>query len=393
MHASPPRLHVSDFGGADATTGAMVKLIVKLAEVELKLTLTPKFLARSLNDAAIKPFLNAYNKKTGSAVSLDELSRIEADGVEVSKLACETAGFPAEIFSGELHRMRLTSPAAPEMALDASSAVEAVLGASNEFEVLGLRLEATGGAAVRRAYKRVSLAVHPDKVSHPRASEAFRRAFDAMKLLSDERSQARRLRQIESGDADGEGAVPSEARWWEKATVSEMEQAFHNLEEFFEAQGAFGADALDAHLWADPAEAERLRAQGLALFVDARDDTAYAGSHVAGALSLPGHTMEELQNLRAHPTVLQLARSPASVVVVYSDNGSGLSRCANVAAILRQTIAPERVRRLRTGLNGWKRARLPVDGDAREMFAGQVRGDQMLQSAANGVGGLALDRP
>ena len=33
--------------------------------------------------------------------------------------------------------------------------------------------------------RRVSLLVHPDKVSHPRASEAFRRAFDAMQLVLD----------------------------------------------------------------------------------------------------------------------------------------------------------------------------------------------------------------
>jgi hypothetical protein len=82
--------------------------------------------------------------------------------------------------------------------------------------------------------------------------------------------------------------------------------------------------------------------------------------------------MEQLNDLLIHPTVLALASSPASIVIVYSDNGSRLSRCGNVSAILRKAIQPERVRRLRGGLNGWKKGGMPVDGDERLFFAGRA---------------------
>jgi len=135
----------------------------------------------------------------------------------------------------------------------------------------------------------------------------------------------------------------------------------------------------------EAADAEALRRKGAAIFVDARDLSDYGTSHVKDALPLPGHTMEQLQHLTVrnakgqHPTVVSLLEAPASMVVVYSDNGSKLSRCVNVSKILRQLLQPERVRRLRGGLNSWKRAGLPVDGDARAMFAGQPADVARLQ--------------
>lgn len=81
--------------------------------------------------------------------------------------------------------------------------------------------------------------------------------------------------------------------------------------------------------------------------------------------------------------MLALHRSPASMVVVYSDNGSKLSRCVHVSKILRHLLAPERVRRLRGGLNGWKRTNLPVDGDARTMFAGRLAAVLLKCSTVN----------
>lgn len=95
--------------------------------------------------------------------------------------------------------------------------------------------------------------------------------------------------------------------------------------------------------------------------------------------------MEQLHGLLAHPTVRALGTAPASVVIVYSDNGSKLSRCVHVSRLLRTVTHPERVRRLDGGLNGWKRHALPVRGDARMMFAGQS-----MNSAALGMGGLGL---
>ena len=164
-----------------------------------------------------------------------------------------------------------------------------------------------------------------------------------------------------------------------------MEQAFKNLEEFLEAQGAFGDAQLDEHLWVSAEQGRHLMERGLVFFIDSRDEAAYAVSHVQGALPLPGHTMEQLQGLLAHPTVRAIAASPASIVVVYSDNGSKLSRCVHVSRILRSVTQPERVRRLEGGLNGWKKLGLPVDGDARMMFAGRT-----MDAAALGMAGMGL---
>ena len=371
----------------------------------LKITLTPKFLAKPLLAALIKPFIGAVNKKLGTATKLEDVERVSVDGTEVDL----TTGVAGDVLSRELHHVEiLLKPTAVDVsdssesgpAASAKSAgsspgssssdpVERVCAAANEFELLELPLEAASNAAVRKSYRRISLLVHPDKVSHPRASEAFRKAFDAMQCLMDQKRQAARLRQLTSGGGGGGddgSSLPAETRWWEGATVSEMEQAFRNLEEFFEARGAFGEDQVDDHLWVEPAEAERLRRRGLAFFVDARDTPDYNVSHVKDAHSLPGHTTGQLEGLLQHPVVLTLARSPASIVIVYSDNGSKLSRCVNVSRILRHVLAPERVRRLRGGLNGWKREALPVDGDARLFFAGKPMSPAQLGNSMAGMG-------
>jgi len=52
-----------------------------------------------------------------------------------------------------------------------------------------------------------------------------------------------------------------------------------------------------------------------------------------------------------------------------------------VAGLLRSILQPERVRRLKGGLNGWKKLGLEVDGDARMMFAGRPMDAAALQMA------------
>ena len=82
--------------------------------------------------------------------------------------------------------------------------------------------------------------------SSPPDWQAFRKTFDAMKLLIDPGRQAARLRQInrgvDGGDADGadgeDADLPEDTKWWAAASVGEMEQAFRNLEEFLQAQVA-----------------------------------------------------------------------------------------------------------------------------------------------------------
>ena len=43
------------------------------------------------------------------------------------------------------------------------------------------------------------------------------------------------------------------------------------------------------------------------------------------------------------------------------------------------------MRRLRGGLNGWKKLGLPVDGDARVMFAGKAMDPAMLGMSGMGI--------
>ena len=50
---------------------------VRCEEVELKLTLTPKFLAKSLTDALVAPFLKAFSKRTGRDTTAADVERVQ----------------------------------------------------------------------------------------------------------------------------------------------------------------------------------------------------------------------------------------------------------------------------------------------------------------------------
>ena len=55
-------------------------------------------------------------------------------------------------------------------------ALERVFAATNEFEVLELPVELTEDfTRIRKQYRKISLAVHPDKNQHPQADAAFRK--------------------------------------------------------------------------------------------------------------------------------------------------------------------------------------------------------------------------
>lgn len=71
--------------------------------------------------------------------------------------------------------------------VDRENEINRILGAFklNPFEMLGLRFTATP-EDIRRAYRKVSLAVHPDKTTHPRAKDAFEIIGHAQKELLNE---------------------------------------------------------------------------------------------------------------------------------------------------------------------------------------------------------------
>lgn len=71
--------------------------------------------------------------------------------------------------------------------------IAAILSAESHFEALGLD-ENCGPyepAAVRQAFRRLALLVHPDKCVHTLATEAFQRLSDAFESLHDANEQAR----------------------------------------------------------------------------------------------------------------------------------------------------------------------------------------------------------
>ena len=71
--------------------------------------------------------------------------------------------------------------------VDRENEVNRILGAFklNPYEMLNLRFDATA-EDVRRAYRKVSLAVHPDKCNHPQAKDAFEVVVHAQKELLNE---------------------------------------------------------------------------------------------------------------------------------------------------------------------------------------------------------------
>ena len=55
----------------------------------------------------------------------------------------------------------------------------------NPFELLDLKLDADRDS-IRRQYRKISLMVHPDKCTHPKASDVFDRLGQAHKDLQDD---------------------------------------------------------------------------------------------------------------------------------------------------------------------------------------------------------------
>mmetsp|Transcript_43780 Transcript_43780/g.103460 ORF Transcript_43780/g.103460 Transcript_43780/m.103460 type:complete len:339 (+) Transcript_43780:60-1076(+) len=71
--------------------------------------------------------------------------------------------------------------------------VDSVLQGKHLFARLGLEAEVVDPSVVRKQYRVVALAVHPDKCAHPKAKEAFQRLSEAFEELSSESGQRKYL--------------------------------------------------------------------------------------------------------------------------------------------------------------------------------------------------------
>ncbi|CAK9059562.1 unnamed protein product [Durusdinium trenchii] len=107
--------------------------------------------------------------------------------------------------------------------------VATILGAANLFARLELPVERVEVATVRSQYRRLALAVHPDKCQDPRAKEAFQLLSEAFEQLSSETLQAQLLGATGRARPAPQGRGPAQAdetkaHWWDTKTWEEFEE-------------------------------------------------------------------------------------------------------------------------------------------------------------------------
>jgi len=263
-------------------------------------------------------------------------------------------------------------------------ALERVFAAAHEFEVLELPAESTDDLAkIRKQYRKISLAVHPDKNKHPQADAAFRKVYGAFETLSDFAQQRRLLRELgrggpssasereaahygvdDDGDNDDDDAL---FQWWWEASVPSIQKAAE------EAEGAdmdsyaalyvsdgLGGDVNDVR-WMGVDKARDLHAKRRVIFIDCREAAEYCRGGIPGAWHVPMTAVMDhgivavLGEERIHE-LLDTQRN--SLIVVYSSVATPFSRCrAFCRWLLRaghHTLPVQRFRRLRGGLFGWE---------------------------------------
>jgi curved DNA-binding protein CbpA len=83
------------------------------------------------------------------------------------------------------------------------SITDRILGAATFFEVLQVPAACGLSEALQKSYRRLAVAVHPDRCSDPRASEAFSKLSEAYEVLSNLELHAQYLAALETDGAKG----------------------------------------------------------------------------------------------------------------------------------------------------------------------------------------------
>eukprot|EP00439_Symbiodinium_sp_Y106_P018952 s5455_g2.t1 len=289
----------------------------------------------------------------------------------------------------------------PERSLSAKEIVDWIAEAIDVFETMLLPLEAIVESKARLQYKQLLLLVHPDKNSQEGSTDAFRKLFDAFAVIVDPAAQRRALLRAEGRKGGSSaGASKGGANSWSfpgfgffdenggiggvvaavfmQDNVDESERVLLEQSDLLEALGKYdGSDKT----WVDPEKAKALWDADAAIFVDVRDGDEYYVSHVEKALNINWGIASWVKGTEEFK---QLEKDPSKMVIVYSDNGSQLSRCGQVASTLSYFLREHRVRRLRRGLNAWKRHGYPVEGSRQTFFARQRLGDNVLKLGDSG---------
>ncbi|OLP81606.1 Methyltransferase-like protein 13 [Symbiodinium microadriaticum] len=123
-------------------------------------------------------------------------------------------------------RFFLALAMAEEVAGDGAEAAERILASRGHFATLGLPEAQVDAANLRKQYRRLALAVHPDKCTHPQAKEAFQKLSEAFEVLCTEAGQRQAL--AEKGQRTGKrrrSTQDAKAPWWD-TTWEEFEKRF-----------------------------------------------------------------------------------------------------------------------------------------------------------------------
>eukprot|EP00439_Symbiodinium_sp_Y106_P008492 s2084_g1.t1 len=263
-------------------------------------------------------------------------------------------------------------------------AIERVLESRNDFEVLDLPPQLiTDMSVLKKAYRKISLSVHPDKNKHPQSADAFRKVYGAFETLMDTRQQRRLLWILGKLTPDMEEKVLFDEeeedelfQWWWEATVPEIEKQVAEFEgQQFDDYGAMwisdglGGDVEEVK-WIGLETAKRLHQEeeGV-IFIDVRDRRDFAAGHIADAFCTPlpeiiDYGLVNVFMAADDQLIHKLLKHRTKPIIVYSEVATPFSRCrAFCRWLLRaghQTIKVERVRRLRGGIFGWKHKNGPV---------------------------------
>jgi rhodanese-related sulfurtransferase len=304
-------------------------------------------------------------------LSIHPLQRQREVAARGDELVLASAG--AEVARAGTYAVQLD----PKFGYD--QALERVFAASNEFEVLELPVELTDDfVKIRRQFRKISLAVHPDKCRHPQADAAFRKVYGAFETLSDPQQQRRLLAILGRGAAaeaswrasfasagadDDDGAS---FQWWWEASVPAIMKAAEEAEgsdmDLYAAMyvsDGLGGDVDDVR-WMGVHKALALHLQKRAIFIDCREHADYARGGIPGAWHLPMSAVMDYGIVRAlgeEKIHALLDTQRHALIVVYSSVATPFSRCrAFCRWLLRaghHTLPVQRFRRLRGGLFGW----------------------------------------
>jgi len=211
-------------------------------------------------------------------------------------------------------------------------ALERVFDAENEFTVLDLPLEFTDDfAKVKRQYRAISLAVHPDRNHHPQAAAGFRKVYGAFEVLSDLKQQRRLLISLgvddprfAAMDDDVDDEDEESFQWWWEASVPEVERAAeeaegYEMDTFAKQYVSDGrGSSVDDVPWIGLRTAQDLQNGDDAIFIDVREPADLDGGTIPGAWNvpmsavmrhglmnvLPRELIQEILRARKHQTIV-----------------------------------------------------------------------------------------